>query len=100
MLMARMITQICKNTKENREKTGAAFGRAHNPVNHNKQKHIDIAFHFVRELVESKTINVVPVSTELELADLFTKTLPAPRFEFLVDMLRGKSFSSSRHVRL
>ena len=31
------------------------------------------------------------VSTELELADLFTKCRPAPRFEFLVDMLRGNN---------
>ena len=36
-------------------------------------------------------MNVVAVPTEHQWADLFTKSLPAPRFRFLVDSICGKN---------
>ena len=32
---------------------------------------------------------MVPISTTFQLADLFTKVLPAPRFKYLVDSICG-----------
>ena len=72
------------------EDNTAALKWCYNPINHGKQKHIPVAYHFVREQVtEFNNINVVAVSTEFQLADLYTKCLPAPRFKFLVDSIRG-----------
>ena len=37
---------------------------AENPVQHDRTKHIDIRYHFVRELVEDKQIEIVYMRTE------------------------------------
>ncbi|GJY12367.1 hypothetical protein Tco_0381676 [Tanacetum coccineum] len=55
-----------------------------NPVLHSKTKHIDIRYHFIKEHVEKGTVEFYFVSTDYQLADLFTKALPNERFEYLV----------------
>ena len=57
-----------------------------NSIQHSRTKHIDIRHHFIRDLVEEKTIKLEHVATELQLADIFTKALDANQFE----NLRGK----------
>jgi hypothetical protein len=57
-----------------------------NPVFHQRTKHIDVRFHFVRELQEKGDINVIYVSTDNQLADPFTKPLPNPRFSILREL--------------
>jgi len=47
----------------------------HHPEFHDRTKHIDIAFHFLRDLVQSEVINIVYVNTKNNLADIFTKGL-------------------------
>jgi hypothetical protein len=54
----------------------AAIAIAHHPKFHTRTKHIDITYHFLRDLVKSGTLNLVYVNTHLNLADLFTKGLP------------------------
>ncbi|KAJ3543106.1 hypothetical protein NMY22_g3260 [Coprinellus aureogranulatus] len=49
---------------------------AHHPEFHARTKHIDIAYHFLRDLVDSGVLNLVYIRTEENLADLFTKGLP------------------------
>ena len=72
------------------EDNAAALKWCYNPINHGKQKHIPVAYHFIREQVaQFCNLNIVPIATEFQLADLFTKVLPAPRFRFLVDSIRG-----------
>ena len=72
------------------EDNTAALKWCYNPINHGKQKHIPVAYHFIREqVVQFNNINVVPIPTETQLADLYTKCLPSPRFKFLVDTIRG-----------
>jgi len=46
---------------------------AKNPVEHERTKHIDIRYHFIREMVESKVIDVQYIRSEDMLADLLTK---------------------------
>ena len=50
----------------------------HNPVHHNRTKHIQIRFHFIREKQEKGEIDIVYVTTTHQLADIFTKPLPIP----------------------
>ena len=60
---------------------------AKNPGQHSRTKHINIRHHFIRELVESKELVIVHISTDNQLADLFTKPLDKPRFERLRHMI-------------
>ncbi|GJW11248.1 hypothetical protein Tco_1577075 [Tanacetum coccineum] len=55
-----------------------------NPVQHSRIKHVNIRYHFIKELVEKGTIELYFVGTKYQLADLFTKALPKERFEYLV----------------
>nr|GEU64480.1 retrovirus-related Pol polyprotein from transposon TNT 1-94 [Tanacetum cinerariifolium] len=47
-------------------------------------KHIDIRNHFIREQVEKGVVELYFVTTDYQLADIFTKALPRGRFEFLL----------------
>ena len=61
-----------------------------NPKFHNRTKHVDIAFHFVREQVNRDVMSVVYCSTDNMLADIMTKALPRKTFENFRDMLGVK----------
>lgn len=54
-----------------------------NPVLHKRSKHIEVKYHSIRENVARKVFEVEGISTENQLADIFTKPLPKPRFESL-----------------
>ncbi|CAM8890204.1 unnamed protein product [Rhodiola kirilowii] len=61
----------------------SAINISKNPVHHSTMKHIDIRHHFIRELVENKVITLKHVTTDKQLADIFTKLLDATQFETL-----------------
>lgn len=48
---------------------------AKNPAMHDRSKHIELRYHFIRDCVETKKIEFEFVSTELQLADMSTKPL-------------------------
>ena len=48
---------------------------ANNPVDHAKMKYIEVHYHFVRENVLAREVDLVYVNTEEEMADVFTKAL-------------------------
>ncbi|GJX74418.1 hypothetical protein Tco_0313013 [Tanacetum coccineum] len=58
-----------------------------NNVQHSRSKHIDIRHHFIREQVEKGVVELYFVTTDYQLADIFTKALPRERFEFLLPRL-------------
>ena len=63
-------------TSTNFSDNQAAIAIAHHPEFHARTKHIDIAYHFLRDLVKSNILNLVYINTHENLADLFTKGLP------------------------
>nr|GEZ98613.1 retrotransposon protein, putative, Ty1-copia subclass [Tanacetum cinerariifolium] len=58
-----------------------------NNVQHSRSKHIDIRHHFIQEQVKRGVVELYFVSTDYQLADIFTKALPQQRFEFILPRL-------------
>nr|GEY22943.1 retrovirus-related Pol polyprotein from transposon TNT 1-94 [Tanacetum cinerariifolium] len=58
-----------------------------NNVQHSRSKHIDIHHHFIREQVERGVVELYFVTTDYQLADIFTKAFPRQRFEFILPRL-------------
>jgi len=61
----------------------SAINISKNPIQHSRTKHIDLRHHYIRELVEDNVIQLEHVTTEMQLADIFTKALDASQFENL-----------------
>jgi hypothetical protein len=58
----------------------SAIELAKNPVYHARTKHVDIIYHFVRENLLAKKINLVYENTSTILADNLTKPTNYPKF--------------------
>jgi hypothetical protein len=58
----------------------SALKLANNPVSHSRTKHIDVRHHFLRDHEAKGDIKICHVSTEKQLADIFTKPLDESRF--------------------
>ena len=58
----------------------SAIMLAKNPVFHAKTKHIDVKYHFIRDVLEDKHMELVKVHTDDNPADLLTKGLTFERF--------------------
>uniref|UniRef100_A0ACD5YFN0 Uncharacterized protein n=1 Tax=Avena sativa TaxID=4498 RepID=A0ACD5YFN0_AVESA len=58
----------------------SAIALAKNPVHHDRSKHIDVKFHFIREAMEAGEVEIIHVGTQEQLADLLTKALGRVRF--------------------
>nr|GFA89258.1 hypothetical protein [Tanacetum cinerariifolium] len=71
-----------------------------NPVQHSRAKHIAVCYQFIKEHVEKGTIELYFVKTDYQLANLFTKALPADRFNYLVRRLGMRSLSPQELDRL
>ena len=54
-----------------------------------RTKHIAIHIHHLRDLIEKRFVDLVYISTKIQLADVFTKALPHQAFAIHLDTLFG-----------
>ena len=53
-----------------------------NPISHKRAKHVDLDYHFLRELVIAGKLRTKYVPSHLQVFDLFTKSVSRPLFDF------------------
>ena len=58
----------------------SAIELSKNPVYHERSKHIDTRFHYIRDCVSNGQVDVEHVRTDNQLADILTKALSRIRF--------------------
>ncbi|CAL8087744.1 unnamed protein product [Prunus armeniaca] len=74
----------------------SAIAITRNPVFHQKTKHIDRRYHFVKDALQEGTVDLIYCPTNEQLADIFTKALAKDRFSYLREKLGVKSAHNLR----
>ena len=59
-----------------------------NPVNHRRIRHINVSYHFVRELIVNETLKYNYISTKKIITDDLTKPLTSEKFAEFIAILR------------
>jgi len=60
---------------------------AKNQVYHARTKHIDVRFHFVREILDEGDIELQKIYTKENSADVLTKVVPGVKFAHCKELL-------------
>ena len=68
----------------------AAISIAHNPVLHDRTKHVEIDKHFIKEKLEKGLICMPYMPTTEQVADVLTKGLPTRQYDKLISKLGMK----------
>ena len=58
-----------------------------NPVFHDKLKHIDIKYHYIRYMVQKGALKLQYVATEDQIVDVLMKPLARVKFEYFREKL-------------
>ena len=67
----------------------SAIALAKNAMVHQRSKHIDIKYHFVRSIISSGVMELVFIATEKNIADIFTKPIAGVKLKNFVAALTG-----------
>uniref|UniRef100_A0A2N9H4G9 Reverse transcriptase Ty1/copia-type domain-containing protein n=1 Tax=Fagus sylvatica TaxID=28930 RepID=A0A2N9H4G9_FAGSY len=59
----------------------SSISLASNPVMHARTKHLEVDYHYVREKVVHKELDICYICSDDQVVDVFTKELSTPRFE-------------------
>ena len=58
-----------------------------NPVFHDKSKHIEIKYHYIRDMVQRGVVKLKYVATYEQIADVLAKPLARVNFEYFRENL-------------
>nr|GEV23808.1 copia LTR rider [Tanacetum cinerariifolium] len=64
-----------------------AIHLSRNHVFHDKTKHINVRYHFIREVLEAKTVEILKVDTEHNAVDALTKVVPGHKLQHYLELL-------------
>ncbi|GJV17432.1 retrotransposon protein, putative, ty1-copia subclass [Tanacetum coccineum] len=64
-----------------------AIHLSRNHVFHERTKHINVRYHFIREVLEAKTVKVLNVGTKHNAADALTKVVPGLKLQHCLELL-------------
>jgi len=77
----------------------ACLAVSENPVRRKFSRRVDIRKYFVRELVITGFLKLVPLRTHKMVADALTKSLPSPAFVGHRQIMTGHAPSAARLLR-
>ncbi|GKA27622.1 retrotransposon protein, putative, ty1-copia subclass [Tanacetum coccineum] len=58
-----------------------------NHVFHERTKHINVRYHFIKEVLEAKTVKVLKVGTEHNVVDALTKVVPGLKLQHCLELM-------------
>jgi hypothetical protein len=94
--LARLLAEM-QDSKPNTVKlkvdNQSAISPSKNPVYHDRSKHIDVRYHFVRQCVEAGQVDTSHVRTDDQLADILTKSLRRAKFQELRSLIGMKEMA-------
>ena len=91
---AKFLTQLLVDMTDSESKcvllyvdNQGAISLAKNPVHHQRSKHIDIRYHYVRLEVQRGSVQFVYVTSEENVADIFTKPVSRARLNKFISCI-------------
>jgi hypothetical protein len=84
--MARLLGELLRREPEVvvlKVDNKSALALARNPVFHERNKHIDLRYHFIRNCLAEGTVSATYINTVDQLADILTKALGRVKFQEL-----------------
>jgi len=72
--------------------SNAATDAAYNPKLNDRSKHIDVAYHFTRELINQGNLSVMSVPSEQTMADIFTQGMTRYVNDHLCSLMFGSKW--------
>ena len=68
-----------------------AINLALNPRHHQRTKHVDILYHFIRERVQSNDVELIYIGTKNQLADYLTKAMASTNWQEYISKIGLKA---------
>ncbi|GJS37572.1 retrotransposon protein, putative, ty1-copia subclass [Tanacetum coccineum] len=65
-----------------------AIHLSRNHVFHERTKHINVRYHFIKQVLEAKTVKVLKVGTEHNAADALTNMVPGRKLQHCLELLK------------
>jgi hypothetical protein len=86
-LLKNMVFQQADDTPVYKDNTACIEWGYHKIGRCERTRHVDIRKHFAHEVIQNQHMRLVRVSTNDQLANIFTKAVPLPHFKSCVEGL-------------
>ena len=69
-------------------------------ANHRKAKHIDVRYHAIHHFIQEEKVQVHHISTEYQIADIFTKALGPQKHQCFVEQMGMRNIHELRQAEV